>query len=509
MREGHSEQPATVYLVGAGPGDPGLITLRGVECLGRADVVLHDYLVNPQILRHVSPGAEIVCLGRHGVGRILSQEEVNARLVDLARQGKTVVRLKGGDPAVFARGAEEVDVLVQHGIPFEIVPGITAALAAGSCAGIPVTHRDLASAVALVTGQEREGKDRSPLDAEALARFPGTLVYYMGVTTAGCWASALIAAGKPADTPAAIIRRCSFPDQLSIRCTLGEVAATLHQRHLRPPAIVIVGQVAALAEKLSWFDHRPLFGVRVLVARPIDQAEGLAQPLAELGADVVVQPAIEISPPSDWGPVDAALAELSKFDWLVFSSSNGVRYLLDRVAAVGRDLRCLGGVKLATVGPGTAATLADYRLRADLIPDEFRAESLAAALAGDAAGKRFLLARASRGREVLAEQLRAAGGEVEQVVVYQSSDVARADDDVARRLAAGEIDYAAVTSSAIARSLASMFGAALNKTRLVSISPVTSETLRSLGLTVAVEAAQYTMQGVVAAIRQAAAESIE
>jgi uroporphyrinogen III methyltransferase/synthase len=497
-----------VYLVGAGPGDPGLITLRGVECLGRADVVLHDYLVNPQILRHVRPGAEIVCLGRHGVGRILSQEEVNARLVNLARQGKTVVRLKGGDPAVFSRGAEEVDVLVQHGIPFEIVPGITAALAAGSCAGIPVTHRDLASAVALVTGQEREGKDGS-LDAEALARFPGTLVYYMGVTTAGHWASALIAAGKPADTPAAIIRRCSFPDQLTIRCTLGDVAATLVQRLLRPPAIIIVGRVAALPENLSWFDHRPLFGVRVLVARPIEQAEGLTRPLAELGADVVVQPAIEISPPPDWAPVDAALADLSKFDWLVFSSSNGVHFLLDRIAAVGRDLRCLGGVKLATVGPGTASALDDYRLRADLTPDKFRAESLAAALAGDAAGKRFLLARASRGREVLAEQLRAAGGEVEQVVVYQSSDVARADDDVARRLAAGEIDYVAVTSSAIARSLASMFGDALNKTRLVSISPVTSETLRSLGLTVAVEATQYAMPGVVAAIRQAASEQIQ
>ncbi|MEQ8791695.1 MAG: uroporphyrinogen-III C-methyltransferase [Pirellulaceae bacterium] len=509
MGESDARQNGTVYLVGAGPGDAGLITLRGVECLARADVVLYDYLVNPQILRHARAGAELVCLGRHGVGRILSQDEVNARLVELAREGKTVVRLKGGDPAVFARGAEEVDTLARHGVAYEVVPGITVALAAGSCAGIPVTHRDLASAVALVTGQERDGKDDSSLDAEALARFPGTLVYYMGVTTAAQWTSGLIAAGKPADTPAAIIRRCSFPDQVTIRCTLGEVAATLDERRLRPPVIIIVGHVAALPAELSWFEQRPLFGVRVLVTRPYEQVDGLAQPLAELGAEVLVQPAIEIAPPAEWTAVDAALRRLPEFDWLVFSSSNGVRYLLDRILTLGMDLRCLGGVKLATVGPGTARTLAEYRLRADLIPEEFRAESLAAALAGDAAGKRFLLARASRGREVLAEQLRSAGGEVEQVVVYQSTDVERPDDEIARRLAAGEIDYVAVTSSAIARSLAAMFGEALAQTRLVSISPVTSETLRSLGLAVAAEAGEYTMSGVAAAIRQAVADSVK
>lgn len=498
-----------VYLVGAGPGDPGLITLRGIECLQRADVVLYDYLVNAVILGHVRPGAETVCLGRHGGGRILSQDEVNEQLVRLAREGKTVVRLKGGDPAVFARGAEEVEMLVRHGIPFEIVPGITAALAAGSCAGIPVTHRDLSSAVALVTGQERDGKAGSSLDPTALARFPGTLVYYMGVTTAARWTAELIAAGKPADTPAAVIRRCSFPDQVSLRCTLGEVAGVLGQRRMRPPVIVIIGPVAALPENLSWFEHRPLFGVSVLVARPFEQAAGLAQPLAELGAEVLVQPAIEISPPSDWGPVDAALGRLAEFDWLVFSSSNGVRFLLDRLEAAGRDMRSLAGLRLAAIGPGTADALAEYHLRADLVPQEYRAESLAAALSGDAAGKRFLLARASRGREVLAEQLRAAGGAVQQIVVYQSTDVAQPDSEIARRLAAGRIDWVAVTSSAIARSLSTMFGDDLKQVRLASISPVTSETLRSLGMTVAAEAAQYTMPGVAEAIRRAVEVSVK
>lgn len=492
-----------VYLVGAGPGDPGLITLRGAECLARADVVLYDYLVNPRILRHAPHSAELVCLGRHGHGRILPQDEINQRMVALAQSGKAVVRLKGGDPAVFARGVEECEALVQAGVPFEIVPGITAALAAGSCAGIPVTHRDLASAVALVTGQECGEKDGPALDERSLANFPGTLVYYMGVTTAAHWTGELMAAGKSPDTPAAVIRRCSFPDQRVIRCTLGEVAGVIEREHLRPPVITIVGPVASLSPALSWFERRPLFGTRVLIARPIDQAEGLAAPLEELGANVLVQPAIEIGPPDDWSPVDDALARLDQFDWLVFTSRNGVRYFLERLLASGRDLRRLGHLRLAAIGPGTARALAEYHLTADVVPDEFRAESLAASLAGEAAGKRFLYAQASRGRDVLIHELTAAGGEVERIVAYRNSDVERPDEEIAGQLAAGDIAWVAVTSSAIARSLVRLFGDDLGKTRLVSISPVTSETLRSLGFEPAAEAHEYTMPGVVEAILRA------
>ena len=494
-----------VYLVGAGPGDPGLITLRGAQCLARADVVLYDYLANPRLLQHARAGAELVCLGRHGQGRLWSQAEINGRLVEGAMEGKLVVRLKGGDPAVFARTAEEVQALTSAGVAYEIVPGITAALAVSSYAGIPLTHRDGASAVALVTGQQREGDSggQEPLDYAALARFPGTLVFYMGVTTARHWVDHLIAAGKPPGTPAAIVRRCSWPDQAEWHCVLSEVPGVLAAGQVRPPVLVVVGDVVTLAEAPHWFARRPLFGERVLVTRPLEQAGSLLARLEELGAEVLVQPAIEISPPDDWAGVDSALQRLEDFDWLVFSSSNGVRYLLDRLEARGEDLRRLGQVRLAAIGPGTAEELARYRLKADLLPDEYRAEALAASLATQARGKRFLLVRASRGREVLAEELSRAGGSGEQVVVYQSRDVARPEASIDQSLREGKIQWITVTSSAIARSLAALFGEHLRKARLASISPITSATLGELGFDVAVEARQYTMEGLVEAILEA------
>ncbi|REK05484.1 MAG: uroporphyrinogen-III C-methyltransferase [Planctomycetota bacterium] len=495
-----------VYLVGGGPGDPGLLTVRGRECLARADVVLYDYLVNPLILAHARPKAERVCLGRHGRDRIMPQQEINAHLVRHARAGRTVVRLKGGDPIVFAHAAEETAALVEAGVPYEIVPGITAALAVGSYAGIPLTQGDAASAVALVTGQERRGKP-SELNYKALAAFPGTLVFYMGVTTAKDWTAKLIAAGKPADTPAAIVRRCSLPDQVTISCTLARVADEIAERKLRPPALVVVGSVAATQVGRDWFTTRPLFGVRVLVTRAAGQAETLAATLSDLGADVPVQPAIEIGPPDDWQPVDEAIARLEQFDWIVFSSGNGVRAFLGRLFR-SRDARALGAVKLAAIGPASAEELARHHLQADVVPDEYRAEALAEALQQEAAaGKRFLLVRASRGREVLAEELTAAGGSVEQVVAYTSRDAQAADELVAEQLRAGEIDWITVTSSAIARSLAQLFGDELRNARLASISPVTSATLGELGYDVAAEASAYTMEGLVDAILHAQREA--
>jgi uroporphyrinogen III methyltransferase/synthase len=459
-------QTGVVYLVGAGPGDPALITLRGAEVLGWADVVLYDYLVAPQVLSHTRPDAERICLGRHGQTRVWSQAEINEQLIASAQAGKTVVRLKGGDPTIFARGAEETGALAANGIPFEMVPGVTAALACGSHAGVPLTHGEFASAVAFVTGQQRSAKPTAPLDYEALARFPGTLVLYMGVTTAPEWTAALIRGGKSPDTPTMIVRRCSLPDQRTIRCTLAQVPDTA-----------------------------------VMVTRSEGQAAVLSSMLAELGADVVVQPAIRIEAPSDWGPVDEALARLEQFDWLVLSSSNGVRYFLERLKSTGGDLRALRDLRLAAIGPGTAEELARYHLRADLVPEEFRAESLAESLEPAAArGERFLLARASRGREVLAERLAAAGGRVDQVVVYSSIDVKKPDAEIFERLSNGGIDWVTVTSSAIARSLVSMFGNALRQSRLVSISPVTSDILSELGFALNAEANPFTMQGVVDAI---------
>ncbi|WP_145343149.1 uroporphyrinogen-III C-methyltransferase [Rosistilla ulvae] len=490
-----------VYLIGAGPGDPQLITLRGVQCLKKADVVLYDGLVNPQLLVHAAD-AELVCVGKHGQQRIWTQDEIQEEMLRMARQGRIVARLKGGDPAVFARGAEETAALSEAGISFEVVPGITAALAAGSFTGIPITHRHHASAVALVTGHQKDN-DATDLDWNALAKFPGTLVIYMGVTTAQTWTQALIDGGKPADTPAAIVRRCTWSDQQVFRCTLGEIALRLSPASkIRPPAIVIVGPVADLPEQLDWFDHRPLSGQRILVTRPDGQAGELGDALRELGADPLYQPAIEIVPPPDWSDVDATISQLGEVDWIVFSSRNGVQFYLDRILRLGHDMRLLGGGQIAAVGDRTAEALQGYGLRADLVPADFEAESLAASLSPQAAGKQVLSVRASRGRDVLRQHLADAGASVREVVAYQNRDVIDADAKIRQQMADGQIDWTTVTSSAIARSLVQMFGESLHQTKLASLSPVTSQTLKGLGFSVACEAEHYTIDGLVKAIAQ-------
>ena len=489
-----------VYLVGAGPGDPRLITLRGVQCLGRADVVLYDYLVNPAILEHASPDAELICLGSHRGGRILSQDEINAAMVAAAQAGRTVVRLKGGDPDIFARSAEEMEALGRVGIDFETVPGVTAALAAAGYAGIPITHSRYASALALVTGHEREDKEQPSLNYAALASFPGTLIFYMGITSAGQWSEMLIRHGRSPETPTMIVRRCTWNDQETIRCTLGTVGRKITEKDIRPPAIIVVGEVVALAPQASWFAAKPLFGKRILVTRPRAQARALVDRLEEMGALVLIQPAIRIGPPTDWGKINAALEQLDQYDWLVFSSSNGVQYLLDRLEQKHGDLRRLGRIRLAAIGPGTAEELARYRLRADIVPDEYRAEALANVLAAEPTGTRFLLARASRGREVLAEKLVAAGQMVQQIVVYSSCDVDQAEAEVVEALEAGRIDWVTATSSSIARSLVRLLGERLGRAKLASISPITSAVLRELGRPPAAEAVRYTMEGLAEAI---------
>lgn len=494
-----------VYLVGAGPGDPGLLTLRGRECLEAADVVLYDYLANASLLDWAPSSAERICLGKHGRGRLWSQDEVHAAIVSEALAGKTVVRLKGGDPAVFARLIEELDALENAGVSYEVVPGITAASAVAAYAGIPLTERDAASAVALVAGQESDLKTSSPLDASSLAHFPGTLVYYMGVVRAARWSEELLAAGKPADTPVALVRRCSWPDQQVWFTTLGEVAGRLDQSRpdrIRPPVLVVVGEVVRKRRERGWFERRPLFGHAVLASRAADQIGPLRDSLRRLGAEVWTQPAITIHPPDDWGPLDRAIQEgdVQPWDWIVFSSSNGATAFLDRLAEHGKDARWLGLTRLAAVGPGTAETLRKRWLHADLVPDVHRAEALAEALAPMAAGKRTLLVRASRGRDVLGERLRAAGADVTETVAYASRDVEIPDEEVREALLSGRIGWTAVTSSAIARSLVRMFGEGLRSTRLVSISPLTTATLQEEGFPPAAEARDYTIDGVVEAI---------
>ncbi len=494
-----SVTPGTVYLVGAGPGDPGAITLRAVECLQGADLILWDYLVNPVLIEHASPKAELVRLGKPASGRALTPDEITALMLDAARAGRSVVRLKSGDASVFGRGADEMDALRKAGIPFEVVPGITAGLAVAAFNEIPVTHHAAASAVALVTGRERDEKTALQLE-KGLAEFPGTLVFYMGVRKAPVWSRTLIERGKPGATPVAIVRWCSRAEQKTVRCTLETVAEAIEEHGIRPPALFVVGPVVDHAPAVSWFEARPLFGTTILLPGTPRTSGKLHRYLGSHGANVILAPAIRIDEPDDWSQVDDVLRSLNEYDWLVFSSANGVDFLLRRLFAIGFDSRRLGGVRLAAIGPGTAERLCAYHLNADLIPDTFTAEALADALSPTAAGQRFLLARASRGRDILANRLKEAGGDVTQVVVYTSVGVEDAHPHVAEALAAGDIDWVTVASSETAKSLFRLYDSLLINTKLASISPLTSGTIRELGFEPAVEANIHTMKGIADAI---------
>jgi len=497
---GTSTTRPTVYLVGAGPGDPGLITLRGVECLARADVVLYDYLVNPAILEHAPAAAELIPLGRRISGRRMTPEDITARMIAEARRGRTVVRLKGGDPSVFGRGADEEQALREADIPFEIVPGITTGLAVAAYCEIPITQQDDASAVALVTGRERDAKVVSRLDFGALASFPGTLLLYMGVTRAEEWSGALMEHGKPADTPVAIVRWCTRAEQRQVRCTLGTAARVIAEQDIRPPAVIVIGEVVARAPAVPWFEARPLFGVRVLVPGSPATSELLRARLTRLGADAVIEPAIRITDPPDWAPVDTALDGLGRYEWLVFSNAMGVDCFVGRLLERGGDVRRLGALRICAIGAGTADRLTRYHVTADLVPEGFGAESLARALLASPGGTRVLLVRSGRGGDALIAALEAAGATVTPVAAYQSRDVEEPDPDVAAALEAGEIGWIAITSSSVARSLVKLYGDRLRGARFASIGPLASATLRGLGFAPAVEADPQTTAGLVEAI---------
>ncbi len=503
MSAAEEPAPAKAYLVGAGPGDPGLITLRGASCLRRADVVLYDYLVNAAALEHARPGAVLVPLGRKGTSRSLTPDEITERMVAEACAGRTVVRLKGGDPSIFGRCADETEALRSAGVPFEIVPGITTGLAVAAYCEIPITQQEDASAVAFVTGRERDAKEESCLDWKALAAFPGTLVLYMGVKRSGLWSRALIEHGKRPETPVAVVRWCSRSGQETVRCTLATVSDEVERRGLRPPAVFVVGDVVDRAPEQSWFASLPLFGRRVLVPGSPATSRKLREQLARLGAEVVLQPAIRIAAAPDPAPIDAALDHVDAYDWMVFSSANGVDALMNRMRARGEDARRLHGVRLAAIGTGTADRLAHHHLVADMVPRAFVAEALASALLNGGGAHRVLLVRGDRGRGTLEAALEAGGARVDPIVAYESADVAEADPDVAAALAAGEIDWITITSGGTARSLARLYGNALATARFASIGPIASAALRELGREPAAEAAPHTTAALVRAILRA------
>jgi uroporphyrinogen III methyltransferase / synthase len=495
-----------VYLIGAGPGDPGLFTRRGAEVLGRADVVIYDHLASPRLLDLAPAGALRVSAGKSIGHCTMSQDAINALLVEHASEGRVVVRLKGGDPFVFGRGGEEAEYLRARGIGFEVVPGITAGVGVTAYAGMPVTHRDAASAVAFVTGHGDPEATPGPgrLDWEALARFPGTLVVYMGVTRLAALCRTLVRLGKPAATPAALVESGTLAGQRTVAGTLGDLAAKVADAGLGPPALVVIGEVVARREALRWFEDRPLFGQRIVVTRPSGESDRSASALEALGAEVLLAPAVEILPLEDDAPLDGAIARLGEFDWLVFTSGNGVRAFLDRLDRLGRDLRAVGHLKLAAIGPATAEALAQYRLRADVVPGSFRSEALAEALADRVAGRRVLLARADRGRAILKEELERIA-HVEQVAVYRNADAATLPAAVLARIEEGSIDWITLTSSAIAQRLHGLLSETARarvgrEVRIASLSPVTSETAAKLGWPVAAEARVFTWDGLIEAI---------
>lgn len=506
----------TVYLVGAGPGDPKLLTLRGKECLEQADVVLYDYLANEALLQHVSPQAERLYVGRRGRGQYRDQSEINRLLIDHAQAGKRVVRLKGGDPFVFGRGGEEAEAVAAAGLEFEVVPGVTAAVAAPAYAGIPVTHRTMASTVTFVTGHEDPAKNRSSIEWPRLATVHGTLVFLMGMTNLPKIVQCLRDEGKEGSTPAAVIRWGTRSSQQTIVGTLDDIAEKAEAAHMEPPTVIVVGEVVRLRTQLNWFEHRPLFGKRILVTRPKPQAAEFSDLITAQGGEAVECPTIEIVSPEDWAPLDCALSRLATYKWLIFTSVNGIAPFMTRLLETQRDVRALAGLAICCIGPRTAEALAVYGLRADVIPEQFQAEGLLETLAvRQMRGARVLIPRALVARELLPEQLRERGAEVDVVPVYRTIRPAVAVDRLREQLRAGMIDVISFTSSSTVRNFVELFSSKeellglVGATTVACIGPITAATAREAGLAVQVMAAENTIPALADAIVQYVARQMD
>jgi uroporphyrinogen III methyltransferase/synthase len=498
-----------VYLVGAGPGDPDLITVRGKRCLEQAEVVLYDRLVDPVLLSYAPEGAEMVYVGKRSAQHTVPQDGINALLVEHALAGRRVVRLKGGDPFVFGRGGEEALALRAAGVPFEVVPGISSGVAVPAYAGIPVTHRGLTSHVTFVTGHEDPTKEEAQIDWDKLASDVGTLVIFMGVKNLPKVVDELIRRGRPMDTPIALIRYGTVPQQRTVTGTLKDIVEKVAAAKLRPPAITIVGEVVTLREKLRWFEDRPLFGRRVVVTRPRAQAGPQIQSLRDLGAEVVAFPTIRVEPIAESVEIAAMLEAVEAYDLIVLTSVNGVECFFDRLRDAGKDARCLLRATVVAIGPKTAAACRSRGVAPDVVPKTFVAEGVLEALddrlrAGGRAlaGARILIPRALEAREVLPEAFVAAGATVDVTPLYETVIEDHDSDEVA---AVADADYVSFTSASSAHNFAALLrrdglGGALARVRAVSIGPVTTEAVREEGMQVVVEATEYTVEGLVAAL---------
>lgn len=508
-----------VYIIGAGPGDPGLITLKGLKALREADVIVYDSLVNEEIIRFrdydplTSAGdtgqgegplgkkpARLIYAGKHGGCHTLPQEEINRCLVEEAAQGQVVARLKGGDPFIFGRGGEEAEVLTRQGIPFEVIPGVTSAIAVPAYAGIPLTHRNLTSTLAFVTGHEDPTKDKSDIDWSALAGI-GTLVFYMGVKNLAKIVSSLLAAGKDESTPAALIRRGTLPEQETLVGSLGDIVQKASERGLRPPAIFVVGQVVTLRDDLNWFEGNPLFGKGVVITRPRAQAGGFASLLHSAGARAIHFPTIEIIPPKDFADLDRAIDRLESYRWIIFTSANGVRFFFQRLRERGRDIRDLKGTRICAIGPATAALVEARGINVDLVPGSYISEGIVASFQGlDIRGMKILLPKAEIARDVVPEELSKLGAFVEPVVVYRTVSTAGKRAEIAGHIEAGRVDAITFTSPSTVKGFMEIWGDASplpKEIKIACLGPVTGAAARKAGLRVDIMQDVFTIEALV------------
>ena len=498
-------RPGTVYLVGAGPGDPGLLTLRGLELLQHADVVLHDRLADERLLRHVRSEAEVVYVGKWPRSQSNTQDEIASYLIEHAREGKSVVRLKGGDPFVFGRGGEEALALVDAGIPFEVVPGVTSAIAVPAYAGIPVTHRMVASSFTVVSGSEDPSKEESSIDWHSLATGTGTLVVLMGWESLPRIVETLMTQGMAPDTPAALIQWGTEPHQRTVEGTLESILDLGRQAGLAPPVVAVFGPVVGLRQRVRWFDNRPLYGKRIMVTRARTQASALVDLLAREGAEAVEVPSIQIAPVTDDTPLRRAALELSSYQWVAFTSVNGVEAFWQALEREGLDARAFASARVAAIGPATAGSLARRGIHADVVPGEYVSEAVVEALRDHIQpGDCVLLPRAEEGRVALVEGVLALGASVDQVVAYRTLVPEDSQEKALTLLVDGKIDVVTFASSSTVRNLVRLLRgdvSLLQRPVIACIGPVTADTARGLGLRVDVQASEYTIPGLVEALK--------
>ncbi len=497
------EKPGKVYIIGAGPGDPGLITVKGATCLGRADVVVYDYLVGEDILRLADKKARLVYVGKIGGQRHISQETLNRILVEEALRGNSVARLKGGDPFIFGRGGEEAEVLEEAGIPFEIVPGVTSAIAVPAYAGIPLTHRAFTSTVAFVTGHEDPKKDESSIDWKGISTI-GTLVFLMGIKNLPRITAGLMENGRDPSTPVALIRWGTTPDQKTLTATLSDIVELAEKNNITPPAICVVGDVVGLRKDLEWFEKKPLFGKGIVITRPEGQTEEFSALLRDRGARVIPFPTIRIAPPEDFGELDRAIEKIEHYQWIIFTSANGVRHFLDRFFILRGDIRDLKGIRICTIGPATRNCVEEYHIPVDIVPEEFLSEGVVEAFRRmDIRGQNILLPRAEIAGDIIPEGLSAMGANVDVAIAYRTlpSDV---DGAKLRDLMdSGKVDVLTFTSPSTLYNFIDIIGGhekIPGNVKIACIGPVTESACIRAGLPVDIMHGPYSIPGLVEAI---------